>query len=71
LVFWLAPWLFPLLNFDLGILDILITALHGQLFGTISRQVRTGLRYSVFAKIDVMRGISYVTIAVGLACQGR
>jgi O-antigen/teichoic acid export membrane protein len=74
LVFWLAPWLFPLLNFDVGIrwtvLALLLCPWISS-FGTISAvKLERELRYSVFAKIDVMRGVSYVTIAVGLAYWG-
>jgi O-antigen/teichoic acid export membrane protein len=74
LVFLLAPWLFPLVNFEVGIRWTILALLLCpwiSSFGTISAvKLERELRYSVFAKIDVMRGITYVTIAVGLAYWG-
>jgi O-antigen/teichoic acid export membrane protein len=74
LVFLTAPWLFPLLNFDVSIRWTLLALLISpwvSSFGTVSVvKLERALRYSVFAKIDVMRGITYVGLAVGLAYWG-
>ena len=74
LVFLTAPWLFPLLNFDISIRWTLLALLLCpwiSSFGTISAvKLERELRYAVFAKIDVMRGITYVSLAVGLAYWG-
>ena len=74
LVFFLAPWLFPLLGFDIEIrwtILVLLLCPWISSLGTISSvKLERDLRYAVFAKIDVMRGISYFLIAVGLAYWG-
>jgi O-antigen/teichoic acid export membrane protein len=74
IVFLLAPWVFPLLNFDVGIRWTILALLvcpWVSSFGTVSCvKLERALRYAVFAKIDVMRGISYVAISVGLAYWG-
>jgi len=74
LVFLLAPWVFPLLNLDVGIrwtaLALLLYPWISSIGTASAVKLERELRYSVFAKIDVMRGISYVTIAVGLAYWG-
>jgi O-antigen/teichoic acid export membrane protein len=74
LAFLTAPWLFPLLNFDISIRWILLALLLCpwiSSFGTISTvKLERELRYAVFAKIDVLRGVTYVSLAVGLAYWG-
>lgn len=74
IVFLAAPWMFPLLNFDVKIrwtiLALLICPWISS-FGTISSvKLERSLRYSVFAKIDIYRGLTYVTVAVALAYWG-
>jgi len=73
-VFFAAPWLFPLLNFQVRIrwtvLALLLCPWISS-FGTISSvRLERKLRYPVFAKIDVFRGLTYVTVAVTTAYLG-
>ncbi len=74
LVVLLAPWVFPLLSLDVEIrwtVLVLLLCPWISSLGTISSvKLERALRYAVFAKIDVMRGISYFLIAVGLAYWG-
>jgi O-antigen/teichoic acid export membrane protein len=74
LVFVTAPWIFPLLRFDPGIRWILLVLLLNpwiSSFATTSVvKLERSLRYAVFARMDVLRGISYVGIAVPLAYYG-
>ncbi len=73
-VFLLSPWVFPLLNFDLSIrwtILVLLLCPWISSFGTISSvKLERQLRYPVFAKIDVLRGLTYVGVATGLAFLG-
>jgi O-antigen/teichoic acid export membrane protein len=73
-VFFAAPWFFPLLNLDVRIrwtVLILLLCPWISSFGTISNvKLERKLRYAVFAKIDVFRGLTYVTVSVGLAYLG-
>ena len=74
IVFFADPWFFPLLNFEVRIrwtvLALLLCPWISS-FGTISSvRLERKLRYPVFAKIDVFRGLTYVTIAVGSAYLG-
>ena len=69
-----APWFFPLLNLDVNlrwtILALLVSPWVSS-FGTISSvRLERKLRYLVFAKIDIFRGLTYVIIAVGMAYLG-
>lgn len=74
LVFLTAPWIFPLFNLEVRIrwtVLVLLLCPWISSFGTISSvKLERELRYPVFAKIDVMRGFTYVSTAVILAFLG-
>jgi teichuronic acid exporter len=74
LVFGLAPWFFPLLNFDVRIRWVVLALLLNtwvSSFGTNSVvKLERGLNYAVFARMDVMRALTYVIVAVPLAYLG-
>jgi O-antigen/teichoic acid export membrane protein len=74
LVFLTAPWFFPLLNLDVRIrweLLVLLLSPWISSFGTISSvKLERALRYPVFAKMDVLRGLTYVSVAVLSAYYG-
>ena len=73
-VFFLAPYLFPLLDLDAGIrwkLLVLLFCPWISSFATMSSvKLERELRYDVFAKIDILRGLTYVATAVPLAYLG-
>ena len=74
LIFFLAPFLFPLLDLDAGIrwkLLVLLLCPWISSFATMSSvKLERELRYDVFAKIDILRGLTYVGTAVPLAYLG-
>ena len=74
LTFLAAPLFFPLLHLDIGIrwtFLVMLLCPWVSTFGTISCvKLERQLRYAVFARIDVMRGLTYVTTAVILASLG-
>jgi O-antigen/teichoic acid export membrane protein len=74
LVFVSAPWLFPLLRLDPGIRWILLVLLLNPWISSLATpsvvSLERSLRYAVFARMDVLRGFSYVGIAVPLAYFG-
>jgi teichuronic acid exporter len=74
LVFAVAPWFFPLLNFDVRIRWVVLALLLNtwvSSFGTNSVvKLERSLNYAVFARMDVMRALTYVSVAVPLAYLG-
>jgi teichuronic acid exporter len=73
-VFLLAPLLFPVFNFDVRIRWVVLALMLNtwvSSLGTnsIVRLERT-LHYATFARMDVMRGLSYVLVSVPLAFLG-
>ncbi len=74
LVFGLAPWFFPLLNFDVRIRWVVLALLLNtwvSSFGTNSVvKLERHLNYAVFARMDVMRALTYVLVAVPMAYWG-
>ncbi|MFN8005675.1 MAG: oligosaccharide flippase family protein [Terriglobia bacterium] len=74
IAFFLAPTLFPLFNLDVSIrwkLLVLLFCPWISSFATMSTvKLERELRYAVFAKIDILRGLSYVGTAVPLAFLG-
>lgn len=74
LIFLAAPFTFPLLNLDADVrwtlLALLLCPWISSL-GTMSCvKLERELRYPVFARMDVLRGLSYVGTAVALAYAG-
>ena len=73
-VFLAAPLLFPLFRLDTNIRWTLLVLLLCPLissFGTTSCvKLERDLRYPVFARMDVLRGLTYVLSAVSLAFLG-
>lgn len=73
-IFLASPWIFPWLGLDAGIrwtmLALLLCPWIGA-FGTMSCvKLERQLRYAVFARMDVLRGLTYVGTAVALAFAG-
>jgi PST family polysaccharide transporter len=73
-VFLLAPFIFPVLHLDLGarwtLLALLLCPWLSSLATTSCVKLERELRYSVFAKLDILRGLTYVGVAVALAFAG-
>lgn len=74
LIFLAAPFVFPMMNLDVGVRWILLALLLCpwiSSLGTMSCvKLERALRYPVFARMDVLRGLAYVGTAVGLAYAG-
>ena len=74
LAFFLTPYLFPLFGLDADIrwkLLVLLVCPWISSFATMSSvKLERELRYDVFAKIDILRGLTYVATAVPLAFLG-
>ncbi|MCI0418484.1 MAG: oligosaccharide flippase family protein [Acidobacteria bacterium] len=74
IIFFSAPLFFPWLGFDVNIRWMLLALLLCpwiSSFGTMSCvKLERELRYAVFARMDVLRGLTYVGSAVALALAG-
>lgn len=74
LTFVSAPLLFPILGLDAGtrwMMLVLLLCPWASSFGTMSCvKLERELRYAVFARMDVLRGLTYVGAAVSLAFLG-
>ncbi|MEW5975370.1 MAG: oligosaccharide flippase family protein [Acidobacteriota bacterium] len=74
LFFAFSPWVFPVLKLDPGVrwtLLVLLACPWISSFATVSSvKLERALRYPVFAKMDVLRGITYVGMALPLAYLG-
>ena len=74
ILFLLAPYFFPVFDLDSSVrwvmLALLLCSWISALGAISSAQIERELRYAVFAKIDVLRGFSYVGVAVSLALFG-
>jgi teichuronic acid exporter len=74
LIFLASPWLFPWLGLELSIRWTMLALLLCpwiSSFGTMSCvKLERELRYGVFARMDVLRGLTYLGSAVALALAG-
>jgi len=74
LIFVSSPWLFPWLGLDVNIRWTMLALLLCpwiSSFGTMSCvKLERELRYVVFARMDVLRGLTYMGSAVALAFAG-
>jgi len=74
LIFVSSPWLFPWLGLDVKIRWTMLALLLCpwiSSFGTMSCvKLERELRYAVFARMDVLRGLTYMGSAVALAFAG-
>jgi PST family polysaccharide transporter len=74
LIFVASPWLFPWLGLDASIRWTMLALLlcpWVSSFGTMSCvKLERQLRYVVFARMDVLRGLTYMGSAVALAFAG-
>jgi len=74
ILFFLAPHFFPLFGLESNVRWIMLALLLCPWISSIGAmscaQIERELRYAVFAKMDVLRGFSYVSVAVTFAFFG-